>query len=144
MKCVGTQMCNMSADEFYELIINDSKIYLEHYSRIFPDDMVLTLNIGFDRIYDYDLQTLTVDNIDKWLHYEFDSLPRLEVHINFGNTNCSTYILYYLCGTNGEISNSYSQSLDVTQKYYNHNDNTYISYDNIIKKYVLNKLMVKL
>ena len=148
MNYIGTQMCNMSADEIYDLIINDSKKYMEHYHRIFPDDMTLSLSIGYGVNGSYGfgfiLESLTVENIDKWLHHLFAVLPNSEIHINLGNTNCSTYILYYVCGTNGEINNNYYQSLSIEQKYYNHNDNTYISYDNIIKKHKLNKLMVKL
>ena len=141
-------MCNMSADEIYDLIINDSKKYMEHYYRIFPDDMVLSLSIGYGVNSSYELgfilESLTVENIDKWLHHSFTELPRLEIHISLGDTNCTTYILYYRLRSNGEISNDYYQSLSIEQKYYNHNDNMYISYDNIIKKHKLNKLMVKL
>lgn len=142
-------MCNMSADEIYELILNDSKKYMEHYSRIFPDDMSLSLYIGYGVRYDlgFILQSLTVENIDKWLHHSFTVLPNLEIHISLGDTNCSTYILYYVCGTNGVINNYYHQTLSIEQKYYNHDGNifaSYISYDNIIKKHRLNKLMVKL
>ena len=141
MKYIGTQMCNMSANEIYDIIHKKGRRVIKKLERIFGDGYSYEMIISYTlKDYESHVYKLMVDTIDDWLNAHFtDIRPSIVLLIRINVINEFAAIRFEI-DKSGKLQFVYLKN----QNFYTLDTNEWTTPEEIMKRHSMKLLMDKL